>query len=679
MSKTEVLLAQKAGFCFGVRRATKRLEELLEGSDGRTVATLGPLIHNDAYLDRIRERGVRIVSFEELEDLIRSESGRGLVLLTRAHGIPAEQETELSRRCAENPGFCVEDCTCPYVSKIHKIAQEYDDGSHVLFLMGKAGHPETEGILSRFKGRKYVFPDSDALSKALSEDPGIAGENAIPVLAAQTTFRADEWENAKKILQKLYTKSLVFDTICNVTDFNQQQAEALSGVCDGMIVIGGKESSNTAKLFQICKEHCADTVWIERASELDEAFRTSHAKVGIVAGASTPDDLIEEVVETMDQNQTENFGEMLDAQQEGATLNTGDVVTGTVEYVTDAEITVDLGAGVTGIIKADQVSDDPSVKLTEQFKRGDKVEAFVIRVSDIEGVAELSKKRVDSDKEWNAISGAAESGEVLEGKVVSAVKGGVIVSVSANQIFVPASQTGVPKDGDLNSIVGNTVRLKIIEVKGRKKLVGSISRVQREERRAREAAFWDSIEEGKFYTGPVKSMTSYGAFVDLGGVDGMVHMTELSWKRIKSPADVLKVGDVITVFVKSFDREKKRISLGYKTEETNPWTIFTTNYNVGDVATVKIVNMMPFGAFADIIDGVDGLIHISQISAKRIARPQDVLAIGQTVDVKIIDIDYEKRKISLSIKALLEAEPAPEEAAQEETPAEEAEAPAEEQ
>ena len=347
----------------------------------------------------------------------------------------------------------------------------------------------------------------------------------------------------------------------------------------------------------------------------------------------------------------ENFEEML--AESFKTLNTGDIVTGTVTYVTDAELQLDLGAQVTGIIKAEQITDDSSVKLTELYKKGDLIEARVGRVSDIEGIAELSKKFVDSAKNWQRIVDAHANAEVLSGKVVEIIKGGVNVLVGATKIFVPASQTGVAKDGDLAVLKGTEVELKVIEIKGNR-AIGSIRVVARELRRAQEAAFWSEIEEGKVYTGVVKSMTAYGAFVDLGGVDGMVHKTELSWKPIATPAAVVSVGDKITVFVKSFDAEKKRISLGYKTDDTNPWYLFTANYAVGDVAAVKIVSLMPFGAFAEICDGVDGLIHISQIAQQKIGKPADVLEVGQVVDAKIIAIDEEKQKVSLSIRALLD-------------------------
>jgi 4-hydroxy-3-methylbut-2-enyl diphosphate reductase len=373
-------------------------------------------------------------------------------------------------------------------------------------------------------------------------------------------------------------------------------------------------------------------------------------------------------------SEKQTFAELLDSITI-KTLHTGEIVTGTVTHVSDTELQLDLGTNVTGYIKAERVTDDPSVKLTEAYHVGDVIEAKVIRSSDVDGIAELDKRRVDSGKNWAKVVEAKEAGTVLEATVSDVVKGGVIVFVFGNRVFIPASQSGVAKDGDLTALKGTTVKFKVIETKEPgNKAIGSIRAAAREERRALEDAFWAEIEEGKTYTGAVKSMTSYGAFIDLGGVDGMVHTSELSWKRIKSPAEVLSVGEVVTVFVKSFDREKKRISLGYKTEESNPWFIFTTNYAVGDVVPVKIVSMMPFGAFAEIVDGVDGLIHISQIAMTRIGKPADVLEIGQNVDAKIIEIDNDKQKVSLSIRALLEEVAAAEEAMPEDVAEEAAEA-----
>ncbi|MBQ8331875.1 MAG: 4-hydroxy-3-methylbut-2-enyl diphosphate reductase [Clostridia bacterium] len=664
-------IAKNAGFCFGVKRATDRLEEAIRSRSGERLYTLGTLIHNDTYNQKLKDEGVEVTSIGRIPALADTASSDSPIrIFVRAHGIPREDEAVLRREAEKNPYFRYEDCTCPYVKKIHRIAKDNSSEDTLFILIGKATHPEVVGIMSYFDGDKLTFESSEALENAANDGIFQKYAKKIPILAAQTTQNLVEWKKSQKILKKLYTNASIFDTICSVTELRQTEAEELSARCDLMIVIGGKDSSNTAKLYDICKKICPQTHRIERPSELAELnlIMSAHTKVGIAAGASTPSGIIQEVYKIMSEMK-ENFEELLESSFK--TLNTGDIVTGIVTNVTDAELTLDLGAQVTGFIKAEQITDDPSVKLTEMFHKGDEIEARVGRVSDIEGIAELSKKAVDSAKSWQKIVDACESGEVLCGKVVDVIKGGVTVLVGANRIFVPASHTGVPKDGDLMTLKGTEVNLKVIEIKGNR-AIGSIRLVLREERRAKEAAFWASIEEGKVYTGAVKSMTSYGAFVDLGGVDGMVHKTELSWTPIASPADVVSVGQEITVFVKSFDAEKKRISLGYKTDDTNPWYLFTGKYAVGDVASVKIVNMMPFGAFAEIVDGVDGLIHISQIALEKIGKPADVLKLGQVVDAKIIAIDEENQKVSLSIRALLEEAQAAEEAMPEEF-AEEAE------
>ncbi len=675
-----ITIAKNAGFCFGVKRATDCLEEALrKARSGERIFTLGHLIHNETYNESLHRRGVEAIGAEDIEELANSANdAQPVTILVRAHGCPKPITELLTRLAAQNPHFRWLDCTCPYVKKIHKIAAECDRENCMFVLIGAKDHPEVKGIMSCFDGEKYVFSSAEELERAFSQEQGGILHKKTPVMVAQTTQNLANWHQSQKKIKNLYTNAIIFDTICSVTELRQTEAAALAERCDFMVVIGGRESSNTAKLYEICRKLCDKTVWIASASELDRSLLSGANYIGIVAGASTPSDEIQEVYKTMSE-MNENFEQMLESQCK--TLNTGDVVTGTVTHVSDAELQLDVGVGVTGYIKAEQISDDASFKLTENFKVGDQVEAFVIRVSDIEGVAELSKKRADADKNWQNIVAACEAETVLEGKVAEAVKGGVVIFADANRIFVPASQTGVPKDGDLSTLVGTTVQFKIIEIKGRK-AIGSIRKVQREVRRAQETEFWAGIEVGKTYDGVVKSMTTYGAFVDLGGVDGMVHVTELSWKHIKNPAEVVSIGDHITVFVKSFDPEKKRISLGYKTEASNPWNIFKSQYAVGDIASVKIVSMMPFGAFAEVIDGVDGLIHISQIAMQRIAKPADLLEIGQVVDARIIDIDDEKQKVSLSIRSLLEeaaaaAEAMPEEYAAEEAPAEEAPADAE--
>ena len=349
----------------------------------------------------------------------------------------------------------------------------------------------------------------------------------------------------------------------------------------------------------------------------------------------------------------ESFSSMLEDSLK--TLNTGDIVTGVITSISNTEIHVDLSCKGTGILSVDEIRTEPNTDVRSLYKVGDEIEAFVVRVSDVEGVVGLSRRRIDRIADWKKLKAAAEEGATLEGKITEVTRGGLIATVGASKVFIPASQSGVPASEDLNTLVGTTQKFIIIEVNDQKnRAVGSIRAILRRERKALLEKFWSEMEVGKKFTGTVKSMTSYGVFVDLGGVDGMVHVSELSWSRVKDPSEVVKVGDTINVFVKAFDVEKKRISLGCKTDETNPWVLFNAQYAVGDVANVTVVGITPFGAFAEIIPEVDGLIHISQIADKRIENPSEVLTIGQQVDAKIIAIDDEKKKVSLSIRALIE-------------------------
>ena len=681
-SEREIVLAENAGFCFGVKRATDTLEQTIETA-GKNVRifTLGHIIHNTIYNNELLEKGVCVLDESEIEALAAAaDESAPVKVFIRTHGVTRDVEDRLKKCASENPNFSFVDCTCPFVTKIHRLADKHSKEDTVFVILGDPYHPEVKGIVSHAGHENMVFSSAKELEDAMTKkDIDIFNKKTV-VLVAQTTQKLSEWHKTQNVIKKLCTNTIIFDTICNVTEIRQLEAKELASVCDYMIVIGGKDSSNTSKLTEICKNICKNTVWVENADALRGLIPPTAKKVGIAAGASTPPGIIEEVYKTMS-TKTENFEELLE-ESLCKTLNTGDTVKGIVTAVSNAELQLDVGYKVTGVIKAEQITDDPSVNLKDMFKVGDEVEAFVIRVSDVEGIAELSKKRTDSDKNWGEIVAAYEAKTILEGKVIEAVKGGVIALAGATRVFIPSARSGVPKSGNLASLVGTTARFRIIEVKEQgHRAYGSISDILREERQAREEAFWATAEEGKQYRGTVKSMTTYGAFVDLGGVDGMIHTTELSWKRIKSPAEVVSIGEEVDVYIKALDVEKKRISLGYKTEDTNPWKIFTDKYQVGDIAAVKVVNMMPFGAFAEIVDGVDGLIHISQIALQKIAKPADVLQIGEVVDAKITEIDYEKCKVSLSIRALLEEAKAAEEAMPEDYAAEEEaaeEAPAEE-
>ena len=661
----KTVLAKESGFCQGVRRADEALNKLINENEGARIFTLGSIIHNRIYNEALLERGVRAVSYDEIAKML-DECDDRIILVGRTHGITRDEEEALKALEATHPNFTFHDMTCPFVKRVHKIAEENTGEDTVFLLYSDPGHPEAKSTLSYAKGEKIPF-------SSIEELENVKFDGKIPILSAQTTQNLLEFQKIKLFLKKVCTNAIFFDTICNVTEKRQEEAISIAEAADAMIVVGGKESSNTRKLYDLCKEKCERTIWIESADELNERFPNGAKCVGITAGASTPDGIILEVLKTMEREI--DFKSMLEDSLK--TLHTGETVTGTVVTIGKNEIKLDLGTKFTGVLAKEQITDDPTANLSEMFKVGDSVDVFVIRVEDGKGIATLSKKRVDADNSWVILKDAHENGTVLEGKVISVIKGGVLVSVSNNNVFVPASQTGVAKGGDLSTLVDTTQKIKLLEYDvAKKKALGSIKAILVEEKKAAEEAAWAKLEVGQHYMGTVKNLAAYGAFVDIGGVDGMVHNTELSYKRIKHPSQVVSVGQVIDVYIKELDVENKRISLGYKTQEMDTWFQFTQKYQVGDIVPAKIVSIMPFGAFAEVYEDVDGLIHISRISTQRISYPADVLSVGQVVEVKITEIDDENRKLALSIRAITEAA---EKAAAEEAKAAEAAAKAEEE
>ncbi len=653
-----ITIAKHAGFCFGVKNATDTLEREIERAKtegmGRRVYTLGRIIHNDYYINHIKSCGVEEIEREDVPSVIEAaDRGERISVVIRAHGELADIVRVLEECDARNEAFTLLNCTCPYVEKVRRIARENSGDGRVFVLLGAESHPEVEGILSCAEGEKVVLPDSTAVETWINlcrVNDFCAKSIAF---AAQTTQNLSEWKKSINFIKKVYTNAEIFDTICSVTQLRQEEAASLARDSDIMLVIGSSDSSNSGKLRDISAKYCRNVYFVSGAEDCKQIrVEPQYHNMSITAGASTPYSLIQEVYQTMNE---QTFAELLEASIK--TLNTGDIVEGVVTAIYPNEIHLDLGTKTTGVIAHDKATSDPQAKLEEIYKLGDVVKAKVIKVSDIDGIATLDKTRVDSEANWLGIVEASETNVTLEGKIVEVVKGGVIININSVRVFIPASLTGVPKDGDLATLMNTTQKVKIIEIKqgeGRKRAYASIRAVLREERKAREDAFWAEIEEGKEYDGEVKSLTDFGAFVDLGGVDGMVHTSELSWRRVRHPSEVVAIGDKIHVYVKAFDREKGRISLGYKTEEMNPWYIFTTKYAEGDVAEVKVVSLMPFGAFAEIVPGCDGLIHISQITDHKIAQPGEVLEVGQVVTAKITSINNEQHQVGLSIRALLE-------------------------
>ncbi len=635
----KVVLAESAGFCYGVRRAVELAEQT--AAQKTPCVMLGSIIHNQDVINHLSAQGLYTVNSPE-------EVPEGCAVIIRSHGESREIHNRL-----HGDGIQILDATCPNVTRIHRIVSQAEEQGRCPVIVGTPDHPEVVSIAGWCKSPVVVSGEQE-LSKWLLEEPN--RKNLPLTFVSQTTSIRKNWDDCVKKAKKECTNAEFFDTICNATSTRQEEAHQLAQKCGMMVVVGDRQSSNTRRLAEICAESCPCVLLVERAADLDLSQMPQADMVGITAGASTPAWIIKEVYDKMSDEIMEiekSFAELL--EESIKTLNNGDKVTGTVVAITPTEVQVELGIKYPGYITLSELTDDPNVKVEDLVKVGDEIESIVMQVSDRDCLVKLSKRRLDINKGWEEIEEARENETVVEGVVTEDNKGGVVVSVKGVRVFVPASQTGLPRETPMTELLKKQVRLIITEVnRARRRVVGSISRVTRAERAAAAEKVWAEIEEGKHYTGTVKSLTSYGAFVDIGGVDGMVHISELSWSRIKHPSEVVKVGDTVEVYVISADKEKKKISLGMKDHSQDPWTVFTSTYNVGDVANVRIVKLMTFGAFAEVVPGVDGLIHISQLADHRVEKPGDVVTEGDMVDVQITDVDMENKKISLSIRALLE-------------------------
>lgn len=637
-------VAKSAGFCFGVNRAIKMVEELLD--QNVKVCTLGPIIHNMEVVRDLEKRGCRAV--ESIDDVKPDET-----LVIRSHGVPAKTIEKI-----KNNNIVFKDATCPFVKKIHNTVADADEQNDIVLIAGNSAHPEVQGIMGHCKAECYTFNNEEQLDEILNII--LKKKNKNIKIVAQTTFDTKEWKKCIKKIKNLCTNAKIFDTICNATSVRQNEADLIAACSDFMIVIGDRHSSNTGKLFDICKRQCPNTVLIETSDELDYAQVQAANKIGVTAGASTPARIIKEVLDTMSEiksgetNVNESFEALLEENLKN--LNTNERVIGTVLSIAPNEVQVDVGRKQTGIIPVSELSNDPNAKPEDLVKIGDQLELLIMKTNDQEGTILLSKRRVDAQKGWEKLQEKVESQEILTSKITEVVKGGVIVIYEGVRIFIPASQATATRGENLEDLLGKEVQFRLIEVSQhgrRRRAIGSIRSVLKEQRAAQREEFWKTCEVGKHYNGVVKSLTSYGAFVDLGGVFGMIHISELSWTHIKHPSEVVNVGDTVDVYVKDINEETKKISLGYKKPEDNPWEILKRDYPEGTVVKATIVGLTEFGAFANIIPGIDGLIHISQIANKRIDKPSDVLSVGDVVDAKITAIDFDKKRVSLSMRALL--------------------------
>ena len=656
----KITLAKTAGFCFGVNRAVNMLYDLVE--EGTNVCTLGPIIHNPQVVSDLESKGVNII------DNIDSADNEKKVVI-RTQGV----EQNILKYCDENTLDYI-DATCPFVKKIHKIVQKNSTKELPVLIAGDKNHPEVIGIKSYCNGDCFVFNSEAELDEIFEKNTFSTGNPFLVV--SQTTFSTKEWKKCVKIINLLYTNAIIFDTICNATEERQAEALKLSKENDAMIIVGGRTSSNTAKLKAVCEPNCP-TYLIETAEELQDIALCDVRSIGVTAGASTPDSIIKEVIRTMSEKfenantinmEETGFEQML--EESFNAMNFDKNVVGTVVGFTNTEIQVEIaGRKHTGYVSFDEYSDDPSADPKAELKVGDEIKLRIMKTNDVEGTIILSKRLYDRDSVWENV----EADDTIHTGLVTGIVGdnkGVFVQSGAIKVFVPASLAKMRRNDSLEDLVKTEVEYKIIEVnKQKRRVVGSIREVAASKRQEVENAFWANVAEGAVYTGTVRSLTNYGAFVDLGGVDGMVHISELSWQRIKYPSEVVNVGDTVEVYVKELDRENKKISLGYKKVEDNPWEILKRDYPVDSEVDAKIVSTTSFGAFAQIIPGIDGLIHISQISHKHIGTPAEVLKAGDVVKAKIMEIDFDKKRVSLSIKALIEP-PVVEEAA--EAPVEEA-------
>lgn len=637
----QIKVASNAGFCFGVSRAISSVYKLLDS--GKKVCTLGSIIHNPQIIANLLKKGVKIV--ERPEDVEKDA-----ILVIRSHGVGRDIIQKINDL---NLNYLDE--TCPFVKKIHNIVSKTSKNNNVIFIAGDKNHPEVKGIIGHCNADFCTFNNYDELLDIIKNNKHFSNFNIIVV--AQTTFNIVQWRRCIDLLNSIYKNITVFNTVCNTTVNRQYEAENLSKNADVMLVIGGKESSNTAKLFNICSKNCK-SFWIEKFDDLQFNYIKNAKFIGITAGASTPANIIEEVKQKMEemlknndveQGEEMNFEQMLEESLKS--LNTDDKVKGVVVGIAPNEVYVDIGRKHAGFIPAAELSNDPSAKLEDIVKIGDELDLLIMRTNDQDGTIMLSKKRIDSAKGFNEIVAAHENNSILTGKVVEVIKGGIVVLTNGIRIFIPASLATSSRSENLEDLKNKEVKFRIIEVnERRRRAIGSIRSVLHDEKQAAIENFFDGLEVGQKLKGKVKSFTNYGAFVDLGPIDGMIHISELSWEHVKYPSEVLNLGDEIEVSVKSFDKDAKKISLSYRKKEDNPWEKLKNEYPVGTIVDAKIVGLTTYGAFANFLPGVDGLIHISQISNKRIGEPKDVLSIGDEVKVMITDIDFEKHRISLSMK-----------------------------
>lgn len=627
----EIIIADNAGFCFGVKRAVDiTTTELLNSNNN--IYSLGPLIHNPQAVKSFEEKGLKTI--DEIEEI---KNGRVII---RSHGVSKSIIDKIS-----DMNLDIIDSTCPYVKSVHKRVEEYQNQGYNIVIIGDASHPEIIGINGWCKNQAFIV-------NSLEEARNLSKMDKICVVS-QTTNTQEKFETLSKIIKKKGNKVEIFNTICNATNLRQESCKEVSSKVDAMIVIGGYHSSNTNKLVEISKKYCKNVYHIETSKELPLQVLSKFNKIGITAGASTPDWIIKEVVETMDNI---NSNEMMEAIENSFTkIHRGDVLKGEVIYVTNNEVMVNINYKSDGIINREELSNDPDVKPKDLYKVGDEIDVYVVKLDDGEGNVVLSAKRVNDFKNLDTVEKIFNDKERVECKVLNNIKGGLSVIVNGVNGFMPASQVSINFVSDLSVYKGKVLIAKIIDFdREKKRVILSRKEVEREELNNKKKELWATLEVDQVVEGTVQRLTDFGAFVDLGGVDGLIHISDLSWNRVKHPSNVVKEGQKVLVKVLALDKEKGRISLGLKQTVEEPWTAFSKNVSVGDIVEGTVVNLLDFGAFVRLKEGVDGLLHVSQISKEHINKPADVLKVGEKINIKVIDINEEEKKISLSLKEVNE-------------------------
>ena len=629
----KVIIAEHSGFCFGVNRAVDIAESTIKNSNGKSIYSFGPLIHNTQAVEKFNNEG--LIQIDNIDDI------KGEKLIIRSHGVPPEVEKK-----AEDLNIELIDATCPHVKAIHKRVRKYKDNGYDIIIIGDKNHPEVIGINGYCDNEGIVLNTVD-------EAINLPKYHKICVVS-QTTNTREKFDAISKVLLEKANEVEIFNTICNATDLRQKAAMELAKQVDAIIVIGGHHSSNTNKLVEISKKYCKNVYHIETKDDLTLQELSNFNTIGITAGASTPDWIIKEVINTMDNINNDN--EIMEAIESSLVrIHRGDILKGKVIYVTNNEVMVNIKYKSDGIITKEELSNDSDIMPKDLYNEGDEVEVYVVRLDDGEGNVVLSTKRVEAIKNWKRLAEVYNNKDEIECKVLKDIKGGLSVSVMGITGFMPASQISVNYVEDLSIYKGKVLKSKIIDFdQDKKRIILSSRAIEKEILERKRNELWDSLEKGKIVSGTVARLTDFGAFVDLGGLDGLIHISDLSWFRINHPSEVISVGEEVEVEVLDFNKEKNRISLGLKQTLPKPWDIFIEKRNIGDIVSGKIVNLLDFGAFVRLEEGVDGLVHVSQISKEHVNKPSDVLEIGEEVMVKIIDVNEEEKRISLSMREVEE-------------------------